>query len=295
MDISLRQLRAFASIGRLGSFTRAAAALHVTQPALSTQIRELEAALGVKLFDRSTRSVSLTRAGEDLLPVVDGVLGEIGSVLTRASDVAHRNTGRVSVAALPSLSATVMPGVVARMRALHPGIVVVIRDALAERILGLVRAGEVDLALTSKPPIDPQLQFTPSMRDRMVAVLPPSHPLATAKTVRLADLLASPFILMDRDSSVRRSVDAACASIGRMAEPQFEVAYMSTAIGLVRAGLGATLLPSSAAELQATGDLVVRDLAAPRIDRELGVLKLRRRAYSPAAEALVSVLAGTLR
>ena len=291
MDINLRQLRAFASIGRLGSFTRAAAALHVTQPALSTQIRELEVALGVKLFDRSTRSVSLTRAGEDLLPVVDGVLREIGSVVTRASDVAQRITGRVAVAALPSLAATVMPDVVARMRALHVGIVVVVRDALAERILGLVRAGEVDLALTSKPPIDPQLQFTPATKDRIVAVLPPSHPLAKSKAVRLADLLASPIVLMDRDSSVRRSVDAACASIGRMAEPRFEVAYMWTAIGMVRAGLGATLLPSSAAELRTIGDLVVRDLVTPRIERELGVLKLRRRAYSPAAEALVSVLA----
>jgi DNA-binding transcriptional LysR family regulator len=94
---------------------------------------------------------------------------------------------------------------------------------------------------------------------------------------------------------VRRSVDAACASIGRMTAPAYEVAYMSTAIGLVRAGLGATLLPSSAAELRATGDLVVRDLAAPRIERELGALKLRRRAYSPAAEALVAVLAAATR
>ena len=183
-----------------------------------------------------------------------------------------------------------MPDVVARMRALHPGIAIVIKDALAERILGLIRADEVDLALTSAPPVDPQLSFTPLLNDRMVAVLPHRHPLASAKTVKLADLLASPLVLMDRDSSVRRIVDAACASIGRLAEPAYEAAYMSTAIGLVRAELGATLLPSSAAELRAAGDLVIRDLDAPRIERELGLLKQRRRAYSPAAEAFVGVL-----
>ena len=123
-----------------------------------------------------------------------------------------------------------------------------------------------------------------------MAVLRRDHPLAKARTLRLAALLDEPLILMDRDSSVRRIVDAACASIGRMAEPAFEAAYMSTAIGLVRAGMGATLLPSSAAELRATSDLTIRDLDTPRIERELGVLKQRRRAYSPAAEAFVGVL-----
>ena len=154
----------------------------------------------------------------------------------------------------------------------------------------LLRADEVDIALTSAPPPDRELSFTPLFADRMVAVLPHEHPLAKAKTMRLADLLDTPLVLMDRDSSVRRIVDAACASIGRLATPAYEAAFMATAIGLVRAGLGATLLPSSASELLAAGDLLIRDLDAPRIERELGILKQRRRAYSPAAEALVSTL-----
>jgi len=85
-------------------------------------------------------------------------------------------------------------------------------------------------------------------------------------------------------------VDAACASIGRFAAPAFEVAYMATAIGLVRAGLGATLLPSTAADLRAASDLVIRDLAHPRVERELGVVQQKRRVLAPAAEAFVGVL-----
>lgn len=288
MNVNLRQLRAFVSIGRLGSFTKAARALHATQPALSAQIRDLESALGVKLFDRSTRSVTLTRAGEDLLPVVDTVLGDLGSFVARARDVARLNTGRVTVAALPSLAATVMPGLIASLRQRHPGVTVVVRDALAERILGLIRADEADLAFTSEPLPDRELEFRPILEDRMVAVLPPDHPLASRRAVRLVDLLATPLVLMDRDSSVRRIVDNACASIQRLAEPRYEAAYMSTAIGLVRAGLGATLLPSSAAELRGADDLVILDLEAPRVQRRMGLLKQRRRAWSPAAEAFVA-------
>ena len=246
--------------------------------------------LGVRLFDRSTRSVTLTQAGKDLLPSVDAVLDDIGSVVDRARDVAKGNIGRVSVAALPSLSAALLPDAVARLQRVHPGVTVVIRDALAERSLSLLRADEVDLALTSAPPPNPQLHFTPLLTDHMVAVLPHNHPSAGAKSVRLADLLEAPLVLMDRDSSVRRSVDTACASIGRMAAPVFEVAFMATAIGLARAGLGATLLPSSAADLRAARDLIILDLEKPRIERQLGILKQRRRAYSPAAEAFVEVL-----
>jgi LysR family carnitine catabolism transcriptional activator len=290
MNVSLRQLRAFITVGRLGSFTRAARALNATQPAISAQVRDLEESLGVRLFDRSTRSVTLTQAGKDLLPSVDAVLSDIGSVVDRARDVARGNTGRVTVAALPSLAATLVPDAVARLQRDHPGVSVVIRDALAERSLSLLRADEVDLALTSAPLPNPQLHFTPLLTDRIVAVLPHNHSLAGAKSVRLADLLESPLVLMDRDSSVRRSVDTACASIGRMAAPVFEAAFMATAIGLVRAGLGATLLPSSAADLRAARDLIILDLQKPRIERELGILKQRRRVFSPAAEAFVEML-----
>ena len=108
-NLSVRQMRAFVAIGRLKSFTQAARLLHSTQPALSARIRELEVALDLRLFDRNTRSVRLTQAGEDLLPVVAQVLADLGSLLERAKDVATRNTGRVTVAALPSISSECFP------------------------------------------------------------------------------------------------------------------------------------------------------------------------------------------
>ncbi len=290
MNVDMRQLRAFAAIGRHGSFTKAAAALFTTQPALSAQIRQLEGALDLRLFDRSTRSVTITQAGRELLPVVDKILADVELVMTRARDVSRMNVGRVIVAALPSVSSTLLPRAVVRFQAQHPGVTFVLKDALAERIVEMIRRDDVDFGLTSAPASNAQLEFAPLASDRMVAVLPRNHPLAAAKRIELADLLASPLILMDRDSSVRRIVDQACATLGQIAAPAYEPAFMATAIGMVRAGLGATLLPSSALEISAAADLVVHPLDDPGLTRQLGVLKKRERSFSPAAEAFVASL-----
>jgi DNA-binding transcriptional LysR family regulator len=290
-DVNLKQLRAFVAIGRLGSFTRAAGALHTTQPALSARIRELEAALAIRLFDRSTRSVRLTQAGEDLLPVVERALDDLGSVLDRAKDVAARGAGRVAVASLPSIASRVLPVAVARVRARYPGLAVTLRDALADRVLELVRAGEVDFGVTGAVGGDPALAFAPLFSDRIVAVLPARHPLARARRVALEALIEHPLILMDRDSSVRQVVDGTCAALGRLPAPVFEATFMSTAVGLVRAGLGITLLPSSAHEVAAAKDLAVRAIDHPGLVRRIGVLSLKARSLSPAAQVLVDELA----
>ncbi|TMH03099.1 MAG: LysR family transcriptional regulator [Betaproteobacteria bacterium] len=151
MNITLRQLRAFVSIGDLGSFTKAANALHATQPALSAQINQLEECLGVRLFDRSTRSVALTQVGRDLLPVVDKVLSDLQAVAARARDISQKNTGRVTVAALPSISSTLLPRAIADFHQSFPGISIGLKDAVAERIVEMIRSDEVDFGISLRP------------------------------------------------------------------------------------------------------------------------------------------------
>lgn len=288
-NVNLRQMRAFVAIGRLASFTQAAAVLHTTQPALSARIRELEEALAVRLFDRSTRSVRLTQAGEDLLPVVEQVLNDLGSVVERARDVASRNRGRVTVAALPSIASGLLPAAIARFRNRYPRITIGLRDAVGDRVLEAIRNREADLGITSVAAGD-GLDVTPLGTDRIVAVMPRAHPLAKRRRLSLAMLVEHPLVLMDRDSSVRHMVDATYAATGRLAAPMFEATFMATAVGLVRAGLGVTLLPSSAHEVRTATDLAVRAIDHPGLVRTLGVLRLEGRSLSPAAEAFVDVL-----
>ena len=284
VNVTVRQLRAFAILSSVGSFTRAAAALHTTQPALSAQIRELETSLGVRLFDRNTRSVALTVTARELLPVVDRILGDLAGVVAHARDVAARNIGQVAVAALPSVAATRLPPCIARFRAAHPGIVVALHDALAERVADLVRDGVVDFGISGAIASDRALVFEPLGTDRMVAVLPVGHPLARVRHITLAHLLDIPLILMDRHSSVRVIVDRAYAVHGRVPMPVYEAAFMATAMGMVRAGLGVTLLPASAFELATVPDLVIRPLDEPALERTLGVVRRAGRSLSPAAD-----------
>ena len=289
-DFNLRQMRAFAAIGRLASFTQAAALLHTTQPALSARIRELETALDVRLFDRSTRSVRLTQAGEDLLPIVEQVLADLGSVVEQARDVAARKTGRVTLAALPSVASGLLPAAIARFRRRHPRITISLRDAVADRVVEAIRSREVDLGVTSIATSDPRFEITRLGSDRIVLVLPRAHPLAAQRRLSLAMLVDHPLILMDRDSSVRHMVDAAYAAVGRLAVPAFEVTFMSTAVGLVRAGLGVTLLPSTAHEVRAANDLALRTIDHAGLERSIGVMRLSERSLSPAAAAFVAAL-----
>jgi len=124
MNFTLRELEAFLGVARLGNFTRAAKALNMSQPALTVRIRHLEEALGVRLLDRTTRSVALTQIGREFLPVVARVLGEIDAVAVNARDVAGRRRGVVTVAALPSAASTLLPAIIAAFKARHRGIVV---------------------------------------------------------------------------------------------------------------------------------------------------------------------------
>ncbi len=290
MDLSVRQLRAFVAIARLNSFTKAAEVLHTTQPALSAQINQMEAALGVRLFTRSTRLVTLTQVGRELLPMVDKIAQDLGAVASHAKGISQKTAGRVAIAALPSIASSFLPQVIADFSKQFPGIQVTLSDGLADSIAQLVYLDRVDFGVGSSAPNDRQLEFTLLGSDELVAVLPANHALATSKRLKLKQLLDQPLILMNRGTSVRRVVDEACAAQGQLPLAAYEATYMSTAIGMVRAGLGLTLLPSSALELSVATDLVCRPLNDPLLKRSIGIVRKRGRSLSPAAEAFLALL-----
>src|SRR5215831_14748716 len=122
MNLNLRHLEAFAAVARLGSFTKAASALYISQPSFTVQIKQLEEELGVRLLDRNTRSVSLTAIGRELAPVVERLLGELEGIVTSTRALSAKSIGSVTIAALPSVSATLLPGVIAAFRQRYPGI-----------------------------------------------------------------------------------------------------------------------------------------------------------------------------
>ena len=290
MNFSLRQLAAFTVVARTGSFTRAAAETHVTQPALTVQIRNLEAALGLRLLDRNTRRVQLTAVGRELLPVFERVMADIAAVAGGARELAAGDRGIVHVAALPSVCTSLVPAALAELSRTHPGITVLLRDTVAQHVLRLLRSEEADIGVGTFGPGEKGLEIEPLLRDRMVAVMPARHRLARRAALRLAELAREPLVSMDTQSSVRALVDRALTDAGVAAPPRYEVTYMSSAAALARAGLGIAILPSTAFELDNTRGLAVVPLADRGLVREIGIARKAGRSMSPAAAVFLAAL-----
>ena len=290
MNYTLAQLRAFVMLAREGAFTRAAARLNISQPALTVQIRNLETSLGVKLFDRDPRGVALTRIGADLAPELRRLLAEIDGAMDEALSVARGARGTIRVAALPSFAARHLPLAIARFRRRRPAINFVIRDAVANKVVAAVRGEAADLGITAGVELTDDVEVLHEVEDRLCVVFPSSHPLSRKRRVQIADLSEYPLVLMEPETSVRAIVDAAFISSGRNIRPAAEATYMMTAVGLVRAGLGITILPASAKEIEAEPGLRARPIDDERFTRRISLVKRTNRTLTPATEEFLADL-----
>lgn len=286
----LRHIHAFLEVARRGSFTRAAAELRVSQPALTVQVRQLEAQLGVSLFDRNKRRVALTQAGRDLVAPLERVIFDFESVIANTRDFVEHRRGIVTVGALPSIAAGLLPRAMKQLADDHPGIVVRVTDALAGRIAALVKTGEIDFGISSQMPTDRELTYHHLITDRLCAFAVPDHPLVRKKTATLRDLVAYPLILLVKESSVRDIFERALEKEGLKITVAHESIYMSTALGMAHAGLGVAVLPESALQVASHPALRIVPVSSPALTRKIGIIRKPGRSLSPAAVKLVDVL-----
>jgi len=292
MNYNLRQFHAFVTVAKLGSFTRAAKRLNLSQPALTVQVRQLEEALGVRLFDRSTRIVHLTPIGREIAPTLERVLHEIDAVMVNTKEIASHIRGTVNIGALPSISSKMLPAAIVEFQKKFPGIVVRLRDVLAQRIVRLVKEEEVDFGIGTLRMPDADIEFTPLFTDHLGVIFPGGHPVERRRSITLEYLATFPLILMDLETSVRDLVDRAFESDGGVAVPAFEVVYMSTAVALVKAGLGLTIQPSLAMDLAISKGLKFRTIKHQGLTRHIGVIRNLGRSLTPSAEAFIEMMIG---
>ncbi len=287
MDLNLRQLRAFVSVAQLGSFTRAAESLHLSQPALTVQIRKLEAGLRCQLLDRNSRSVTLTRIGRELLPLLQRSLHDLDAIVADTHAQGAGRLGTVRVASLPSFAASLLPDVILACRKRNPGIAFVVRDAVANRVMQMVRDEDVDVGITGGEVIESSLEALHAVQDRLCLVYPARHPIGRRRSIRARDIVDLPLVLTDPATSVRAVVDAAFQALGRLPTVACEATYMMTAVAMVRAGLGVTILPASAREIRAERGLQARPIDDPAFARRVSLVKKKNRTLSPATTAFV--------
>ncbi|MFL9827618.1 LysR family transcriptional regulator [Rhodoplanes sp. SY1] len=287
MDITLRQIRAFLAIVQTRSFTKAAALLHLSQPALTVQIRNLEAALGVRLLDRSNRAVEITRVGLELMPVLQRTVTDLDGALLDIREIGAGRRGTVRIAALPSFAASLLPQVILACRRDNPALGVLVRDAIAAHVVAMVRSEEVDLGLTGGAVADAELDVLHHTTDQLCLVYPADHPIGRKRRIGVQDLVDLPLILTNPGTSLRDVIDAALLGIGRTPTLACEVTYMMSAVAMVRAGLGVTVLPRSAREVRVEQTLRSKAIDDPAFVRPVALVKKKGRTLPPASAAFL--------
>ena len=279
MNISLRQLRAFLAVARQQHFRRAAESIHLSQPAVSRHIAELEAELGIRLFDRTTREVVPTEAGRYLESAMGRVLDELEGVLSHVHSESERKRGKVHVASVPTLSAGLMPQCIADCASRYPELTIQLHDQAQTMVLDSVRGGEVDFGIAIDPPITGEFDSELLLRDPFVLVCRPEHPLARLDRVPWRKLHGEPLILLDYSSGSRRLIDHALASRHIEANIVQQTGHTLTTFRMVEAGLGISVSPALSPP---PPTLVTRPLTPPE-SRNVVLIKRRQRSLSPLA------------
>ncbi|MFV0335096.1 MAG: LysR substrate-binding domain-containing protein [Tropicimonas sp.] len=270
-NLTLRQFRYFDALARHRHFGRAAAACAITQPALSVQIREMEAALGTPLFDRTTRQVTLTGFGAE----VAGRIGDILRSVEELDDLARlargRLVGRFRLGVIPTVAPYLLPALIGRLTELHDGLDIRVRESLTRTLIAELTAGDLDAAIVALPVSEPQLVEMPLIEEEFVLVRPLAEaalPVPDAQMLRQMKLL-----LLEEGHCFRDQALAFCETGAAGARELLDASSLSTLVQLVGAGIGVTLIPRMAVPVETgSAQVAIARFAPPRPSRTIGMI-----------------------
>lgn len=290
MKIDTLGVQAFLAIAEHGGFGKAAESLHITQTALTRRLQNLEQSLGVKLVERTTRSVALTRLGRDFLPRGTRLLADLAGALSEIRETGKTQRGDVAIACVPTVGVEYLPDIMRDYSARYPDNRIRILDRSSAGVAEAVLRREVEFGINIGGPRHPELQSLPLTEDRIVLVCRDDHPLAGRRKMTWKQLAPYPLIFAGEGSSNRPLLDAALSGDDLALHAFYEVQRSATAIGLVAKGVAAAVVPSLALQKDAYPRLRVVALGEPVVSRRLVLLFRRGAGFSPAAEALFELL-----
>ncbi|MBL8701200.1 MAG: LysR family transcriptional regulator [Alphaproteobacteria bacterium] len=288
-------LQAFLSIAERGSFQRAAAHLNLSQTALSHRMRKLEADLGVKLLTRTTRQVALSPAGLELLPKARRIIADISTALDDLRQHGRARAQRIAIGCLPTIAIQYLPRLLQEFSRLHPGTAVKIYDNSASEIAAHVHAGAAEFGITIVSASSWDLEIKPLLKEAFVLACPAGHPFARQKAVRWSDLADTPLVRISQQTGNRALIDDALGSRRESLDWRYEVQHVATAVSMVLAGVGMTVVPRLAVDVMGTPGLAAVPLERPSVARTIGLLSRRGVPLSPAADTLAELIRKHLR
>jgi len=269
MNITSRQLKAFLLTARHQSFSRAAEQLYITQSGMSVLIRELEEQLGFRLFDRTTRRVTLTEFGNRFLPIADRSLVELESAAQNIGRSASAANRRLMLGAMPLIAGNLLPAAIGEYAGRDPGLEIELHDAERSRLVAMVSAGELDAALGCFIEPVPGLRRIPIHRFSLMAVQSPAEALRLGRPLRWNDLVEARLLGAPADNPVQQLVERHLQRLGRHDPPELVFNYMETIIAMVAAGAGVAVIPTFAAPVCRSHGIVMSPLQDPVVPVEL--------------------------
>lgn len=284
--MTLTQLLTFQTAARLGGFTRAAEALDLTQPTVSTQIDALETELGVKLFDRVGRGATLTAAGEIVLGAANEMLASVEQMRQGLAQLQGLARGTLKLGASLVVGIYLLPTILGQFKRAHPNIGVALRIEYAHHIITEVLAGHVDLGIVGEglPITDERLTVNPILKDELVVIVPPGHAWAERRSVTPAMIAREPFVLPGKDLATAAFILREVQAAGIKLDVAFEFGNMEAAKRAVEAGLGVSIISRCAVlEEVAAGRLRAMRLSGVPLQRNLSFVWRKGRQTSPVA------------
>lgn len=271
-DLSIRQLQYAVAVADTLGFRKAAERCHVSQPTLSAQIRELEDVLGVQLFERDKRRVTLTRAGEIVVQRARKVLLGVDDLLNEAKRAGDPFSGTLRIGVIPTVAPYLLPEVTPAVSSKYPKLRLVFREEKTADIVRELDEGLLDAGLLALEADIGDYASAPILKDPFVVALPKGHSLAKKKKLAIDDLDDVPVLLLDDGHCFREQALAACER-GGAREAAFRATSLATLAQMVSSGAGATLLPELAVEVEnRRGQLDVRPLASPAPSRTIALV-----------------------
>jgi DNA-binding transcriptional LysR family regulator len=291
MQVNLRTLGVFLAVAETGSFRKAADLVHRSQSAVSMQIKQLEEQLGLPLFHRTTRRVLLTREGELLLGSARRAMAALEDGLGQLRDAAAMQTGHLALGCVPSVAATVLPGVLAAFQRDFPGIRVTLLELPSEDLLQAIARQDVEFGIGPGVAFAGDFAFRPFARDPILALVPATLDTPARESITLADLTRLPILMYSRAAALRGNLERELAARGLSFDIRYEVLHAPTLVAFARAGLGVAILPKVTIPARLGARLRAVPIIEPRLERSLDVITRRGHALSPAARQLADLVA----
>ncbi len=292
IPLTPQQLRSFLLVAELKNFRLAADASHVSQPALSRTVQQIEEVLGTLLFDRNTRRVELTPAGTELVPIARRIVGEFDDAFAELSQFIEGRSGRITVAMLPSVGVVLLPAAIASFKAQYPAVEFRLKGLSAGPLLDAIAEGTADIGFSVQPPTNSHFAYQHLLVDDFVLVCRKDHPLATHTELTWAVFQHHPVIAPSSSSSIRPMTDAAFMRLGLSIRPAYECeGELSIGGALIAQGLGVMAVPRLALRLMDLAQLAAVPLKRPLLRRKIGIITRAERTLSTAALNFKSHLA----